>query len=117
LNCWDLDGDGLPGVDEDTNGDGVVDALDCQRTSGGGISKSDIYVVFGPSGGASSTATCADTDDVLLTGGCNRSGVNCLPLTFTDEPRSVDDPTVAASWYCESNCGSVEASAVCLVVN
>ena len=31
LNCWDLDGDGEPDVpEEDINGDGAVDVLDCR---------------------------------------------------------------------------------------
>lgn len=34
VNCWDLDGDGLNDADEDTNGDGEWNALDCQGSSG-----------------------------------------------------------------------------------
>jgi hypothetical protein len=34
LNCWDLNGNGLPDADEDTNQDGVIDALDCQGAPG-----------------------------------------------------------------------------------
>lgn len=34
LNCWDLNGDGIADPDEDINGDGVYDALDCQGVAG-----------------------------------------------------------------------------------
>ncbi len=34
LNCWDLDGDGQGDANEDVNGDGVFDALDCQGPPG-----------------------------------------------------------------------------------
>src|SRR3990172_5117426 len=30
LNCWDLNGNGVPDPGEDTNGDGVVDVWDCR---------------------------------------------------------------------------------------
>ena len=34
LHCWDLDGDGVADPEEDTNGDGVWDADDCQGPEG-----------------------------------------------------------------------------------
>ena len=34
LNCWDLDGDGLPDPTEDVNGDGLFNALDCRGPQG-----------------------------------------------------------------------------------
>lgn len=34
LNCWDLDGDGLQDPEEDTNGDGSWNALDCKGPKG-----------------------------------------------------------------------------------
>ena len=34
LNCWDLNGNGQPDPDEDANGDGAYDALDCQGADG-----------------------------------------------------------------------------------
>ncbi len=34
LNCWDLNGNGVEDPDEDVNGDGVFDALDCQGVDG-----------------------------------------------------------------------------------
>ena len=34
LDCWDLNGNGEPDRGEDTNGDGVFDALDCQGAPG-----------------------------------------------------------------------------------
>ncbi|MEP0847017.1 MAG: hypothetical protein HRF50_09375 [Phycisphaerae bacterium] len=34
LNCWDLDADGLADAIEDINGDGVLDAQDCQGAPG-----------------------------------------------------------------------------------
>lgn len=34
INCWDLDGDGVDDPEEDVNGDGVWDALDCQGPPG-----------------------------------------------------------------------------------
>ena len=37
LNCWDLNGNGVPDLpDEDTNNDGVVDVFDCRGTDGSG---------------------------------------------------------------------------------
>lgn len=35
LSCWDLDGSGTGEPNEDINGDGNFDALDCQSASGG----------------------------------------------------------------------------------
>ncbi len=37
VNCWDLNGNGLPDLDEDLNGDGVVDVVDCNAIA------SDVY--------------------------------------------------------------------------
>ena len=34
LNCWDLNGNGAADDDEDINGDGVVDVVDCQAAPG-----------------------------------------------------------------------------------
>ncbi|GEM_PF-1057357 len=34
VNCWDLNGNGINDPNEDTNGDGVWDALDCQGAPG-----------------------------------------------------------------------------------
>jgi len=34
--CWDLDGDGVPDPEEDTNGDGVVDVDDCRNDGSSG---------------------------------------------------------------------------------
>jgi hypothetical protein len=41
LNCWDLDGDGVADPEEDINGDGVHNALDCQGSTAGGDHGSD----------------------------------------------------------------------------
>ena len=30
VDCWDLNGDGIPDAGEDVNGDGVVDVFDCR---------------------------------------------------------------------------------------
>jgi hypothetical protein len=34
INCWDLNGDGVDDPEEDANGDGSFDALDCQGSQG-----------------------------------------------------------------------------------
>lgn len=34
LNCWDSNGNGAPDLEEDVNGDGTWDALDCQGADG-----------------------------------------------------------------------------------
>ena len=34
LNCWDLNGNGIEDADEDSNGDGIFDALDCLGIAG-----------------------------------------------------------------------------------
>jgi hypothetical protein len=42
INCWDLNGDGVNDADEDVNGDGLWDALDCQGSAGqDGVDGSD----------------------------------------------------------------------------
>ncbi len=116
ISCWDADGDGVEDPGEDTNGDGVWDAADCGGGGGGaGLTKDAIYQVVG-SGGPTSTATCATVEDVLITGGCEAVGMNCLPVTYTSEPRGNDDLSIAASWYCSANCGTVTATAFCLAV-
>jgi hypothetical protein len=41
LPCWDLNGDGEPNPEEDTNGDGVVDIEDCRGDGAGGDDTGD----------------------------------------------------------------------------
>lgn len=41
LKCWDLDGDGVKDPEEDKNGDGKVDALDCKGPKGDKGDKGD----------------------------------------------------------------------------
>ena len=112
ISCWDVDGDGIDDPDEDTDGDGDWDAADC---GGGLLTKDALYEVVGTTGPTSS-ASCATPEDVVLTGGCEAIGMNCLPVTYTSEPRDNTDPMVAASWYCSANCGTVTARAYCLAV-
>ncbi len=129
LHCWDLDGNGEADVDEDTNGDGTVDVLDCRGASGadgadgadgddgsgGGWSKSDLYTVTGADGPVS-TASCDDEDDILLHGGCTTYH-NCVPATLTSRPEGADDPSVISSWYCSASCGSGTATAVATCIS
>lgn len=114
LSCWDTNGDGIQDADEDINGDGIWDALDCQPTASS-LEKGALYEVTG-STASTSTAACADNDDIMLTGGC-RFQESCIPAHFTGYPRYNDDDSQPADYYCSLNCGSVTASGFCLVVD
>ena len=114
LSCWDVSGDGVADEDEDINGDGYWDALDCQGAESSVLTKSVIYAVNGTSG-LSSTASCSDNDDILLNGGCSFQE-GCIPAHFTGIPINNDDSGQPSGWYCQLNCGSVTASGFCLIV-
>lgn len=118
LSCWDLDGDGAFSTAEDQDGDGAPTAADCRgadgASGGGGVTKDQIYTVTGTAGGSSS-APCADANDVLLHGGCTFNE-GCAPAHFTFYSRAADDLSTAADYYCKLDCGSVTAHATCLSV-
>jgi len=115
VSCWDLNEDGVGDLGtEDRNGDGVVDVNDCQASGGGGgLTKADIYEVTDTSG-SPCVALCADSDDVLLTGGC---WVGAPGLEY-GRPVAPDDPSQPAGFECFASGGpTCTAHAVCLTVN
>ena len=46
LNCWDLNANGVPDPEEDLNGDGVVDVLDCNALSGGAYENEQLHIGY-----------------------------------------------------------------------
>ena len=99
---------------EDSNDDGLVDVLDCAGSgSAAGLTKADVYVVEMMSS-SPSRAFCADTNDVVLGGGCN----TFTAITEYSRPLNADDPTQPAGWECFASGGPTSvAYAICLTVN
>jgi len=46
LNCWDLNGNGIADPDEDLNGDGVVDVLDCNALASGAYATEQLHTGY-----------------------------------------------------------------------
>ena len=46
LNCWDLNQNGQPDPDEDLNGDGVVDVLDCNAIASGAYETEKLHIGY-----------------------------------------------------------------------
>jgi len=46
LNCWDLNENGLPDPEEDLNGDGVVDTLDCNAIASGAYEAENLHTGY-----------------------------------------------------------------------
>ncbi len=104
--CGGDDDDDTAGGDDDTAGDD--DDCACLR-------KDNIYKVTGPSD-LTSSAACADDNDVLLSGGCSWEEQS-MPYNPISLPEFNDDPTQPAQWYCSTNTGEVVAEAFCVTVN
>jgi hypothetical protein len=63
INCWDLNGNGVPDVaTEDLNGDGAVDVLDCTGPAGPGA-----VLDLGTGAFTPLTATCAEVNGAAVT--------------------------------------------------
>ena len=73
LNCWDLNGNGIPDFpDEDTNNDGVIDVNDC-RGSGGDFTPAALHKGYFTDNQYTGTGQCLVChgkigDDVMKTG-------------------------------------------------
>ncbi|MFC1935943.1 hypothetical protein ACFLX9_04240, partial [Chloroflexota bacterium] len=78
VDCWDLDGDGVRDPEEDVNGDGAFDALDCQGPTG---EQGDP----GPQGDPGETGT-----DGLACWDLNGNGVGDIGTEDTNSDDSVD---------------------------
>jgi hypothetical protein len=63
------------------------------------ISKGNVYTRSNTTTpGAFSTATCDDSNDIVMTGGCATIGIYPLGVT---RPVAADDESTASGWYCQ----------------
>lgn len=58
LNCWDLNQNGQPDPDEDLNGDGVVDVLDCNAIASGAYETEKLHIGYFTEHAYEDTGSC-----------------------------------------------------------
>lgn len=86
IHCWDLNGDGFDDDDEDINGDGEWNALDCQGSRGdkgpsgvdgqdGNVGQQGVLGEVGPRGEPGQDGT--DAIDIGNDLDCTQAGENC----------------------------------------
>ncbi len=81
ISCWDINQNGVGDLpDEDFNGDGVVDTLDCNPFAGGAYSTAQLHKGYFTENAYEGTASCLDchgkiADDVLTTAHFTWEGV------------------------------------------
>lgn len=111
---------GVPGTQGSTGPEGPAGPAGEAGAPGSPISKSGLYMVQATyalsSTGADSPATCADDNDVALTGGCIYSGTSSVrPSSY---PTNNDSTAGKAAWLCSTygSGGTVLVVAWCLKV-
>jgi len=80
ISCWDLNENGIADPEEDTNGDGVVDVLDCQLPPPSISDPATLHRVYFTDRAYEGTASCLDChgkigDEILTTGHFKWEGV------------------------------------------
>ncbi len=81
INCWDLNQNGVGDLpDEDLNGDGVVDTLDCNALSGGAYEPEQLHKGYFTDFPYEGTESCMDChgrigDEIITTGHFKWQGV------------------------------------------
>lgn len=104
INCWDLNSNGIDDEDEDTNGDGIFDALDCQGEDGldgtSGYSGTGSVGPMGPAGADGEDGTLlfnTFVDDFFTVEGGSYAG---MPLEAEDLPVvEIYEPAIG---YCDN---------------
>lgn len=117
---------GDPGTQGPAGAQGAQGPQGPAGTNGTLTSKSSMYVVqksvtVPANGGATISAACSDTNDILLSGSCwggGALGQNPVAQSF---PENVSSTTLAADWYCDGvNASSatfqLTVTAVCVSV-
>jgi octaheme c-type cytochrome (tetrathionate reductase family) len=80
VSCWDLNENGIADPEEDTNGDGVVDVLDCQLAPPSISDPATLHRVYFADRAYEGTESCLDchgkiADEILTTGHFKWEGV------------------------------------------
>jgi octaheme c-type cytochrome (tetrathionate reductase family) len=80
ISCWDLNENGIADPEEDTNGDGVVDVLDCQLPPPSISDPATLHRVYFADRAYEGTESCLDchgkiADEILTTGHFKWEGV------------------------------------------
>lgn len=80
LNCWDLNANGIADAEEDVNGDGVVDVIDCLLPPPSIADAGALHRVYFSERAYEDTSSCLDChgkigDDILTTGHFKWEGV------------------------------------------
>ena len=65
LNCWDLNENGIADPEEDLNGDGVVDVLDCNALSGGAYEAAQLHIGYFTDHNYEGTESCMNCHGVV----------------------------------------------------
>ena len=78
--CWDLNGNGVGDPEEDLNGDGVVDVLDCNAIAGGPSTPAALHTSYFTANDYQGTQSCLNchgklADEVLTTAHFTWKGV------------------------------------------
>ncbi len=60
VNCWDLNQNGVADANEDLNGDGVVDVLDCNALASGAYQTAQLHVGYFTENDYAGTESCMD---------------------------------------------------------
>ena len=65
INCWDLNSNGEPDDDEDLNGDGVVDVLDCNAIAGGPSTPEALHTSYFTANDYQGTQSCLNCHGLM----------------------------------------------------
>jgi len=91
------------------NGSAWVCATESSGGGSGGLSYTAMYEVTATSS-ATPFAQCDDSDDILISGGCNSTQTQI----WASYPEGATDNTSASGWKCYAGNVSVTATAICL---
>jgi octaheme c-type cytochrome (tetrathionate reductase family) len=96
LACWDLNGNGVGDPEEDLNGDGVFDALDCNALAGGAYEAQQLHAGYFTENEYSGTNDCLNCHgligaDMLMRAHFTWEGVSANITGFEEGPHGKND--------------------------
>jgi octaheme c-type cytochrome (tetrathionate reductase family) len=65
INCWDLNENGVADPNEDLNGDGVVDVLDCNALAGGAYETAQLHIGYFTDNDYQGTQSCLNCHGLI----------------------------------------------------
>ena len=65
INCWDTNGNGIDDPNEDRNGDGAFDALDCNALTGGAYEIEQLHIGYFTDHDYEGTESCMDCHGLI----------------------------------------------------